>query len=163
MTLTPSTAKRLVWSVLALVVGLLLLPAIALAQTYPIKMADGYSVLRPMPAEDIGRAAYIVSQYRDAALDGVRQDGELGYWTAKITAAQRDGLALGLYVNGGAIAGVVAATRDDMDRTKAVLWCTETMWDVLGTRNSMREAAVAWARANGLQLGAFTRTWVPLQ
>lgn len=156
-------ARKIALGFMLLWLAVLLAPSLLLAQPAPIRLADGYSVLRPMPESDIDRAAFLVSQYRDAAVDGIRQDGEIGFWTSKITHARRDGLVLGLYVNGGAIAGVVVVARDDMDRTRAVLWCVETMWDVLGTRKSMQDAALAWAKDNGLALGSFQRTWVPLQ
>lgn len=113
--------------------------------------------LRDLTEDQALDAGRFVAAYRDAAADGVMQSAEVTYWYSKANLAIEVGYAIGLYVNGGFLAGVALALPDMMQSGRAVLLACETQWDPQVTVPAMQAACRDWAARRGLQLGRMVR------
>lgn len=108
--------------------------------------------LRDLTTADADRVALIIAGRRKAADDGIAEDAKLAYWLAKTNTATSEGFARGLFVNGGAVAGAALALPDTMSPGRAVLLCSESMWDEERTQAELLADARTWAQGRGLQL-----------
>ncbi len=108
--------------------------------------------LRDLPITEARHAAIILHSYRDAATDGVTQDGEFGYWLSKIGLAIDHGVCRGYYVNGGSCCGVWLALPDDLTPGRWILLAANSMWDQERSIPAMRNEAREIAAAAGVEL-----------
>ncbi len=123
---------------------------------YPKTLSDSGVIrveLHAITEDEIGRAAQVVAACRSAAADGIEQTNEYAVWHGRAANAQANGLALGLTVNGGGIAGAILVLRDTMAPNRATVLACHSLWDCATTEPQMLAEAKAWAAAQGLTLG----------
>ena len=105
--------------------------------------------------EGARQAAAVVAARRNAAADGVTQDGEAGYWLAKCLSAAASNTLLGLYVNEGAVAGAAVVEQANASPDLYLL-ATASLWDADATEPALTQAAVDLAASMNAPLWSVT-------
>lgn len=85
-------------------------------------------VARPLSAADIVAAGTLLAGCEPGLPDGMYATGKIQAWaTVVANAIHFGGGALGMYVNGGALAGVAVATVDPWDTSRMLLQSVQSM------------------------------------